>query len=103
MQQAVAHGIQSAGEMPARRAWHSWYGRRRRGERDGQLPAESAAVHEPNLSFNQQPVQQPQQPVQQAAPAEDPYEKLIKMKQLLDAGVLTQEEFDQAKAKILGV
>ena len=55
--------------------------------------------------LNEVPVQQsaPAQPVQQAAPAEDPYDMLLKMKQLLDAGVLTQEEFDQAKAKLLGV
>ena len=39
-----------------------------------------------------------------AAPAEasvDTYAELMKLKQLLDAGVLTQEEFDAQKAKIL--
>ena len=34
---------------------------------------------------------------------EDPYEKLTKMKQLVDAGVLTQEEFDKAKKDLLGL
>ena len=43
------------------------------------------------------------QPAQQAAPAEDPYEKLMKLKQLLDAGVISQQEFDAAKAKTLGI
>ncbi|MBO4376607.1 MAG: SHOCT domain-containing protein [Lachnospiraceae bacterium] len=38
----------------------------------------------------------------QAAPAEDPVTKLKQMKELLDAGVITQEEFDAAKAKFLG-
>ncbi|MDR2197667.1 MAG: SPFH domain-containing protein [Coriobacteriales bacterium] len=39
-----------------------------------------------------------------AAPsAEDPYEKLTKLKGLLDASVITQEDFDAAKAKILGL
>lgn len=34
---------------------------------------------------------------------EDPTDKLIKMKKLLDAGVLTQEEFDKAKKDLLGI
>ena len=37
-----------------------------------------------------------------AAPALDPIEALTQAKQLLDAGVLTQEEFDAQKARILG-
>ena len=41
-----------------------------------------------------------QQPVEKK---EDPYEKLTKMKQLVDAGVLTQEEFDKAKKDLLGL
>ena len=70
----------------------------------------------PNLSFNQQPAQpqQPQndasmqQPVQapvepQPQAQEDPYEKLTKMKALLDQGIITQEEFDKAKEKLLGL
>jgi hypothetical protein len=36
-------------------------------------------------------------------PAEDPYEKLTKLKGLLDAGVISQEDFDAAKAKVLGL
>ena len=43
-----------------------------------------------------------QQPTQNQ-PQEDPYEKLAKLKKLLDQGVISQEEFDAAKAKILGV
>lgn len=42
------------------------------------------------------PVQEPA-----AAPA-DSYDDLMKLKQLLDAGALTQAEFDAQKAKILG-
>lgn len=34
---------------------------------------------------------------------EDPTEKLIKMKKLLDAGVITQEEFDKVKHELLGI
>ena len=50
---------------------------------------------------------QPPPPVQDeapapAAPAEDPYGDLMKLKELLDAGALTQAEFDAQKQKILG-
>ena len=36
------------------------------------------------------------------APAQDSYSDLMKFKELLDAGALTQEEFDVQKQKILG-
>lgn len=44
-----------------------------------------------------------QQVNQQPQPQEDPVEKLKKMKELLDAGLITQEDYDQQKNKILGV
>lgn len=44
-------------------------------------------------AFNQEP----------AAPSEDPYEKLRKMKQLLDDGIISQADFDDAKKKLLGL
>lgn len=45
-----------------------------------------------------------QQKPQQAAPAaEDPMAKLSKMKQMLDAGLITQTDYDAAKNKILGL
>lgn len=43
-----------------------------------------------------------QQPTQQAA-QEDPMEKLKKMKEMLDAGLITQEDYDEQKRRILGV
>ena len=46
----------------------------------------------------QQPVQQPAQ-----QPQEDPVEKLKKMKEMLDNGLITQEDYDEQKRKILGV
>jgi len=36
------------------------------------------------------------------APAADPYGDLMKLKELLDAGALTQDEFDAQKQKVLG-
>jgi hypothetical protein len=43
-----------------------------------------------------------QAPAATAAPAEDTYGDLMKLKELLDAGALTQAEFDAQKQKILG-
>ena len=43
-----------------------------------------------------------QQPAPQGQGAEDPTTKLLNMKKLLDAGVVTQEEFDRLKHDLLG-
>ncbi len=57
----------------------------------------------------QQPVQPaaPQAPAPQAAapqaPADDPVAKLAKFKEMLDAGLITQADYDAAKAKALGL
>ena len=62
---------------------------------------------------NQQPAE-PQEPAQNEQPqdnqagstqagGEDPYEKLAKAKKLLDDGVISQEEFDALKSKLLGL
>jgi hypothetical protein len=47
------------------------------------------------------PPVQDEAPAPAAAPAEDPYGDLMKLKELLDAGALTQAEFDAQKQKIL--
>lgn len=64
---------------------------------------------------NQQPAQPvgQAQPVQQVAgavsepvaaqPQQDPTAKLIEMKKLLDAGAITQEDYDKVKNQVLGV
>lgn len=36
-------------------------------------------------------------------PAEDPLDRLAKLKTLLDSGVITQEDFDAAKKAALGI
>lgn len=41
--------------------------------------------------------------VSQTSNNENSYDKLIELKKLLDAGVITQADFDTAKAKILGI
>jgi hypothetical protein len=35
------------------------------------------------------------------ADTQDPYERLRRLKELLDAGVITQQEFDREKAELL--
>lgn len=45
---------------------------------------------------------QSSQPVQQTK-ADDPYEEVKKLKELLDMGIITEEEFDLKKKNILGI
>lgn len=45
---------------------------------------------------------QPSQPVQQAK-TDDPYEEVKKLKELLDMGIITEEEFNLKKKNILGI
>ena len=84
MQQSVARGFQAAGEN---------------GGGSG-MAFMGMGMNAANnvMGAYQQPVNQPQQQA-----AEDPYEKLGKLKKLLDDGVISQEEFDEAKKKVLGI
>ena len=70
-----------------------------------QQPAYQQPVYQQRPAYPQQPTyQQPvyQQPAAPAAPAASGgAEKLRELKGLLDAGIITQEEFDQKKARIL--
>ena len=45
----------------------------------------------------------PPAPPAPAAPAEDPMAKLAKFKEMLDAGLITQADYDAAKNKLLGL
>lgn len=89
MQQSVARGFQAAGEQGGGSGM-AFMG----------MGINSAGVA---MGAFQQPVQQPQQPVQPAQSQEDPYERLAKLKKLADDGVITQEEFEAEKKKLLGV
>ena len=86
MQQSVARGMQAAGENGGNGALNM-------GFMGMGLNAVGGGVAG---------LQQPVQPQQAQAPTEDPVAKLKQMKELLDAGIVTQEEFDAAKAKFLG-
>lgn len=82
MQQSVARGFQAAGENGgATNMAFMGMGMNAVGGAMGGL---------------QQPVNQPQQ-------QEDPMEKLKKYKEMLDAGLITQEDYDEQKKRLLGV
>lgn len=86
MQQSVARGFQAAGEQGGGSGM-AFMG----------MGINSAGGA---MGAFQQPVQQPVQPAQSQ---EDPYERLAKLKKLADDGVITQEEFEAEKKKLLGV
>jgi len=67
----------------------------------GQAKAEAAQQQDTAAAPPPLPVQD-EAPAPAAAQAEDPYGDLMKLKELLDAGALTQAEFDTQKAKLLG-
>lgn len=88
MQQSVARGLQSAGENGGGAAMAFM------GMGMGAAQGMMGAFQAPNM-------QNPQMQGQ-ASPEVDPTTKLIEMKKLLDAGVITQEEFDTVKKNLLG-
>ncbi len=91
MQQSVARGIQSAGENGG----------------GSNMAFMGVGVNAAGGMMNN--YQQPnttssyQATFNQPANNTDPTTKLIEMKKLLDAGVISQEEFDKLKAQILGL
>jgi membrane protease subunit (stomatin/prohibitin family) len=54
------------------------------------------------LAGLQQPVTPAPAAPSAAAAADDPMAKLTQAKQMLDAGLITQEDYDAVKAKVLG-
>jgi hypothetical protein len=64
-----------------------------RGEAEAAQQQEAAAAAPPPYVADEAPAA--------VAPAQDPYGDLMKLKELLDAGALTQAEFDAQKQKIL--
>lgn len=108
MQQSVARGMQAAGENGggAAMAFMGMGMNAAGGMMGGMQQPNTPPAYQP---FGGQPQQMPAQgaPAQAqqtpAAPAEDPYAKLAQLKQLLDQGVISQEDFDAAKNKLLGL
>ena len=102
MQQSVARGMQSAGENGggANMAFMGMGMQGANGVMQG-MQQPQAGVNPFIQTNQQQPAQE--QPIQQPTAQENPYEKLAEMKKLLDGGVISQEDFDAAKAKLLGI
>lgn len=88
MNQAVARGFQAAGENP-------------NGGATGMAFMSMGMNAIGGMMNNQQSMGMNNNQTQPAQ--EDPYEKLKKTKELLDAGIISQEEFDALKAKLLGL
>ena len=94
MQQSVARGMQAAGENGGG-ANMAFMGMG--------MGAAGNVMGATQQSVNQQAGVQNQ--ANQAPPAQDadPTEKLIQMKKLLDAGVITEDEFNKIKSELLGL
>ena len=94
MQQAVARGMQAAGENggASGMAFMGMGVNAAGGVMGGMQQANNPSTYNPG--FGAQAQQQTQ---------EDPTEKLLNAKKLLDAGVITQEDYDKLKAQILGI
>lgn len=106
MQQAVARGIQAAGENGGGTgmAFMGMGMNAASGMMGGMQQPVTPSSYQPAFNQNVQS-QQPTQPIQQTPVQsnEDPTEKLLKMKKLLDAGAISQEEYNKVKAQLLGL
>lgn len=115
MQQAAARGMQAAGENGggAGMAFMGMGMQAAGGMMGGTQQQPTPSSYQPAFGQPQQPVQPaPAQPAEAApapaqpaetAPAQDPTTKLLEMKKLLDAGAISQEEYDKVKAQVLGL
>ena len=105
MQQAAARGMQAAGENGGGTGMaFMGMGMNAAGGMMGAMQQpNNPSTYQPN--FGAQPAQP--DPVAEApmpAPAqEDPTEKLLNAKKLLDAGAITEEEYNKLKAQLLGL
>ena len=97
MQQAVARGMQSAGENGggANMAFMGMGMNVAGGMMGGMQQQPTSSSYQP--AFGQQQAVTDQQTPQ------DPTTKLLEMKKLLDAGAITQEDYDKVKAQLLGL
>ena len=103
MQQSVARGIQSAGENGGGSAMaFMGMGMNASGGMMGavQQPA-NASSYQPGFNQAAPANPQPQAPAQPSQ--EDVSSRLLEMKKLLDAGAITQEDYDKVKNQLLGL
>lgn len=95
-QQAAARGMQSAGENDcgANMAFMGMGVNVAGNIMEGVKQPDAGNSYHPNFRVEQ---------INQNQTQEDPIEKLIKMKKLLDAGVITEDEFSKIKFNLLGL
>ena len=110
MQQSVARGVQAAGENGGGTgmAFMGMGMQAGSGMMNGmQQPAnanQNPFINVAGASNVQSEVQQaPVEQVQPSATQADPYVELKKAKELLDAGIITQEDFEAKKKQLLGI
>ena len=106
MQQSVARGMQAVGENGggAGMAFMGMGMQAGSGMMQGmQQPTQTAQNPFINVGGQVQQTQPQAQQTQPQAQQVDPYEELKKAKELLDAGIITQEDFDAKKKNLLGI
>ena len=98
MQQAAARGMQAAGENGGSGMAFMGMGMNAAGNMMG-------AMQQPNTGSTYQPNfgQNGQVPQSNNVPESDSTTRLLEAKKLLDAGVITQEDYDKLKSQILGI
>lgn len=103
MQQSVARGMQSAGENGGGTgmAFMGMGMNAGSGMMSGMQQPQQQSQN-PFINVGQAQQQSVTEPSPQPS-SEDPYAKLAEMKKLLDAGVITQADFDAVKAQVLGL
>ncbi len=99
MQMSVARGIEAAGQNGG------GTGMAFMGMGMNAANGMMGSVQQSNTNAYQNNLNQQTQPSSQATQqnVEDPATKLLKMKELLDAGAISQEEYDKVKAQVLGI
>lgn len=98
MQQAAARGIQAAGENPGGMGGGAGMAFLGMG-----MNAAGGAMGGLQQQEQAQPQAEQQPPATQPQSGDDPMAKLTQMKALLDEGLITQDDYDAAKAKLLGL
>ncbi len=104
LQQAAARGIQAAGESEG--GMGGGANMAILGMGLNAAAGAASGLQQPNTPPAHQqeaPAPAPEAAAAPAAAAEDPVAKLTQLKSLLDQGLITQEDFDAAKAKVLGL
>ena len=104
MQQSVARGVQAAGENGGSTGMaFMGMGMNASGAMMQGVTQQPQSTVNPFIQVAQQPAQSSSQSPMNETTKEDPYAKLTELKKLLDAGVITAEDFEKAKKQTLGI